>query len=117
MALIDHTQLLSLQELAAGDDTFLPSVIDAFLEQLGSIPGALREAVAGAEAETAAELAHSLKGSAANVGAEDVSGLSRTVEHLARAGDLGEAARLLDELDSVAADTERAFAAAKAQLG
>jgi HPt (histidine-containing phosphotransfer) domain-containing protein len=106
VALIDDNQLRNLRDLAAGDDSFLISIIEAFLPQLVSVPGALREAFATGEARTVAELAHSLKGSAANIGAEDVARLCLAIEHRARNGDL----------ETAAAATRRAFEAERARL-
>ncbi len=117
MTLIDQTPLLRLRELAAGDDSFVVSVIDAFLPQLATTPGALREALAAGNGAAVADLAHSLKGSAGNVGAEAVSRLSLRIEQLGRAGDLQAVPRLVDELESTAAETAQAFRAERAKLG
>ncbi len=117
MAIIYRAQLESLRELAAGDNSFVAAVIDAFLPQLESTPGALRKALAAGDGQAVAELAHSLKGSAANVGAEDVSGLALRIEQLGRAGDLEAVPPLIDELASAAAAAGRAYRAEKASLG
>lgn len=117
MALIDQTQLSHLRELAAGDVSFLASVIDAFLPQLERIPEALRRAAAEDTPQAVAELAHSLKGSAGNVGAEDVSKLCLTIEQLARGGDLDGVGALIDELAATARATHRAYEDEKARMG
>lgn len=116
MALIDQTQLSHLRELAAGDDSFLVSVIDAFLPQLERIPDALKAAVADDTPQKVAELAHSLKGSAGNVGAEDVSKLCLAIEQLARDGDLDGVGPLIDELAATAEATRRAYEDEKARM-
>lgn len=116
MALIDQKQLTNLRDLAAGDNSFLESVIDAFLPQLENIPGELSAALANGESQSIAELAHSLKGSAGNVGAEDVHQLCLSIEQLARDGNLGPVAELAGQLESAAAATHKAFEAEKAQL-
>lgn len=116
VALIDQTQLSHLKDLAAGDDAFLASVIDAFLPQLETIPDALRKAAAESTPQAVAELAHSLKGSAGNVGAEDVSKLCLAIEQLARAGEIDGVAPLIDELAAKAEATRRAYEDEKARM-
>lgn len=116
MALIDQSQLSHLRDLAAGDSSFLVSVIDAFLPQLERIPEALKQAAADDTPQTVAELAHSLKGSAGNVGAEDVSKLCLKIEQLARGGGLDGVGPLIDELASTARATQRAYEDEKARM-
>lgn len=116
MALIDQTQLKNLRDLAAGDNSFLESVIDAFLPQLESIPSELQAALAAADSRSVADLAHSLKGSAGNVGAEDVHQLCLSIENLARDENLAAASELAGRLEVAAAATHKAFEAEKAQL-
>jgi HPt (histidine-containing phosphotransfer) domain-containing protein len=117
VALIDPVQFSKLRELAAGDDAFVAGVLDAFLPQLRAVPTALRRAVTDGDAPAAAELAHSLKGSAGNVGAEDVAALCLEIERLARGGELAVLTALVDELESAAAATGRVFEAERARLG
>lgn len=116
MPLIDTQQFESLCQLAAGDNDFIASVIDAFLPQLERIPGEVREALAGGDEEDVARLAHSLKGSSANVGAQDVSEICRNLEKAARGGDLSAAGALADQLEEVARETWKAYEAEKARL-
>lgn len=113
MALMDPTQLAKLRELAAGDDEFIASVIDAFLPQLSKVPPALRRALTDADERAVVELAHSLKGSAGNVGAVEVARLCLAIENRARGGDLGGVPTLVDELDRAAAATHGALEAEK----
>ncbi len=114
--LIEPIQFQSLCDLAAGDSDFILSVIDAFLPQLMTIPEHLDQALAGDDAEDAAKLAHSLKGSAANVGALDVSELCGSIENAVREGDLAAARPLAEELMTVARETHGAYEAEKARL-
>lgn len=116
MPLIDTHQFESLCQLAAGDNEFINSVIDAFLPQLNRIPGEVREALAEGDGEDIARLAHSLKGSSANVGAQDVSEICRHLEKAAREGDLAAAGALADQLAEVARETRKAYEAEKARL-
>jgi len=116
VSLINQEQLDSLKQLAGDDVDFLVSVIDAFLPQLDTAPWKLREALARADAQTLAEVAHSLKGSSSHVGAEGVSKLCLLIEKNARAGSLGGLAEVVDELTKAAAETCRLFEAEKARL-
>ena len=113
--IIENTQFQSLCDLAAGDSEFIVSVIDAFLPQLEAIPGDLEEALAAGDAPSVAKLSHSLKGSAANVGAQDVSDLCRTIEMAARDGDLDTVRPLVEDLRAVARETHQAYETEKAR--
>lgn len=115
MALIDHTQLTHLRELAGGDHEFVASVIEAFLPQLKATPPDLRRALDDGDAHAVVELAHSLKGSAGNVGAEDVGRLCLAIERRARDGRLGEVPSLVEELEASAAATHDAYEAEQAR--
>lgn len=116
MALIDHAQLIRLRELAAGDGEFVANVIEAFLPQLRAISGELRRAMDGGDPQAVVEIAHSLKGSASNVGAEDVARLCLSIEQLARNGELGGVPGLIAELETTAGATHRLYEAEKARL-
>lgn len=116
MPLIDTPQFKALCDLAAGDDGFILSVIDAFLQQLDKIPAEVREALAGDAAEEIARVAHTLKGSASNVGAKDLSEVCRNLENAAREGDLAAAGALAGELVEVVRRTRDAYEAEKARF-
>jgi len=116
VSLIETNQFKSLCALAAGDDDFIVSVIDAFLPQLDRIPGEVREALALDDGEGVVRLAHSLKGSAANVGAQEVSEVCRSLEKAAYDGDLATARALAESLAVVARDTRKAYEAERARF-
>jgi len=61
----------------------------------------LRDAASGLGADDAERLAHSLKGSASELGATGIADLARAVEHLARDGRSGEIRPLVDEIDAL----------------
>ena len=105
MSLINAQQLQNLRDLAAGDDQFLKNVFGAFLPQLELTPRALRQALEAGFYEKAADLAHSLKGSASNVGAAEVARISQEIERLTRKSTGDTVRPLLDELDTVALAT------------
>ena len=109
MQLIDSERLDILKQLAEDDPTFLTTVINAFLPQLRSIPNELRNALAAEDLEALARQAHSLKGSASNLGAEAVRECCMRIEHTARNGETHGIAAVLDELQGLAEDTARYF--------
>ena len=111
MELIDFERLDILRELAEDDPTFLNTVIDAFLPQLEEIPGALRGAFDRGNVEELARHAHSLKGSASNLGAEAVRQICLEIEHGAREGSLDGLGAKIDALVKTCADTADYFAA------
>lgn len=117
MVYINQEQLDVLRDLAAGDSSFLIGVIDVFLPQLETVPAALRaELAAGADPGQIAEKAHSLKGSASNVGAEALAEYCRQIEDTARQGHLDGVPELLAGLDEIVAETRRFFEAERAAL-
>lgn len=105
MELIDFERLDILRELAEDDPTFLNTVIDAFLPQLTNITGDLRNAFERRDADELARHAHSLKGSASNLGAEAVRALCLDIEHSARTGTLDGLGSTIDQLTQACADT------------
>ncbi|PIQ06818.1 MAG: hypothetical protein COW73_02150 [Nitrospirae bacterium CG18_big_fil_WC_8_21_14_2_50_70_55] len=70
----------------------------------------LTAAIGDGQAERVREVAHTLKGSASNVGAEPMRGLAYALEQQGRAGELRESAPLLvalhEELERVRAVAE-----------
>lgn len=116
MPLIDSKQFQALCDLAAGDDGFITSVIDAFLQQLDKVPSEVREALAGGDGEEVARVAHTLKGSAANVGAQDVSEVCRRLEKPAREGDLSASRAVAEELEESIRETRKVYEAEKARF-
>ena len=84
--------------LRIGGQEFVLEMIDLFLEHA---PERIRAATRAAEAGDAQGLyraAHSLKSTAANLGARGLQGIAEQVEGRAAAKDLGAIPRLLDEM-------------------
>jgi CheY-like chemotaxis protein/HPt (histidine-containing phosphotransfer) domain-containing protein len=69
------------------DPALLRVVIDALLDDLPRQTAALDAARQAGDATTLSRYAHSIKGAAANVGAEALRGVARELEHAAGAGD------------------------------
>jgi HPt (histidine-containing phosphotransfer) domain-containing protein len=105
--LLDIDTLSTLKEVV-GDD--LKEIIDSFLQLL---PGQLDAIETSARAGDAANLrlhAHTLKGSAANVGAAKLSEISYTVESLAKSGETSKASAQMSRMTAInTADALRRF--------
>jgi CheY-like chemotaxis protein/HPt (histidine-containing phosphotransfer) domain-containing protein len=88
-----------------GEPDVVVEFIDLFLDDLPDRLTAIRGAIASEAAEALRATAHALKGSAAYMGAKTLSGICKSVEDAARAGDLTtasrETARLLEEAVAV----------------
>ena len=98
-----------------GDMDLLRAVADTFLESTPPLLTEIREAVAASDAGSVSRLAHRLRGSMANFGAEEAVGAAVQLEQmgvrgdLAGAGDVCEA--LIEGYDSLRAGLERLLAA------
>jgi PAS domain S-box-containing protein len=91
-----------------GDETLLP-LLRSLAESASSLSAGIRKSLAGGDKETAARLAHSLRGGASNFGAHGIAGPAGRIEEMLRDGEGGEAvAGLVDEL----AAASQAYAAA-----
>jgi len=78
-----------LAEIAGGDEGFARELIALFIEDAESHLATLVEAIEGGKAEVVKEIAHTLKGSASNVGAEPIRGLAYELEQHGRNCELG----------------------------
>jgi HPt (histidine-containing phosphotransfer) domain-containing protein len=83
--------------------------ISMFVETTGTRLVAIRKAVAHEDAASLAREAHTLKGEAAMLGAQELAELARQLEQFGKAGDVAQAAARLDDL-------ERTFERARAAL-
>jgi signal transduction histidine kinase/DNA-binding response OmpR family regulator/HPt (histidine-containing phosphotransfer) domain-containing protein len=103
---LDNIRALS----PANGDALLERVLQAFLRDTPAHLHTLRQAIAEDDAEQLRKTAHSLKSSAANVGADALAQRSKELEQLARNHTTAGAAPML-------ADMERSFQAARQALG
>jgi HPt (histidine-containing phosphotransfer) domain-containing protein len=106
---IDTAALDRLLDMTGGDLGFLDELVDTYLEDASAQLRAMREA---ADTGGAAELvrpAHSLKSNSANVGAETLAEMCRSLEAAARSGQVDDAVERV-----AAAETE--FEAVRAAL-
>jgi two-component system, sensor histidine kinase and response regulator len=84
-----------LHEIAGGDAAFAHELINLFLEDAARRITALAEAIAEADAVTIRKVAHTLKGSSSNIGAEPLRQAAFAVEQQGNVGDLENAATSL----------------------
>ena len=81
------------------DRSLLCAVADVYLEHVPSVLSGLRSAVHDGDTVAIASLAHSLKGSVGNFGADDAMVLAGRLERKGREGDLADTAALFAELE------------------
>ena len=87
-----------------GGNELLEAMVGLFLEHAGERMERISTGLDAAEANEVEHGAHSLKSSAANIGAERVRGLAQQVEDLASKGDLEGVRTLHEQLRTAVAD-------------
>ncbi|MER3414248.1 MAG: hypothetical protein C4341_08470 [Armatimonadota bacterium] len=91
-----------LKEIADADASFQSELVQEFCEQATALGERIKDAVEALDAEALHSAAHSLKGSAASVGAEDLTKAAANLDDRAREGDFeGALERLSALLDSL----------------
>lgn len=96
---LDAARLAELTELF-GDEHCVRELFDEFFAELDPRLQALRNGIEQRRPDLVDTAAHAIKGSSANLGAEDVRQCARTVEELARASRLEEIEPLLERLEA-----------------
>jgi two-component system, sensor histidine kinase and response regulator len=98
-ALLDRSVLATLQDLGRrSQNQVLPHLIRLYLQEAPAHLAALQETVAQGDAGRVEELAHNLKGSAAQLGATRMSRLCAALQEAGGHADLGRAAAQVAEL-------------------
>jgi HPt (histidine-containing phosphotransfer) domain-containing protein len=92
-----------------GEPDVLTEVLELFLQDVPRRIARLRASCAAGDAAELHKTAHSLKGSAGNVGAQALLAICRQLDDQGRAGDLTEAKQLVDALDAEFARVEVAI--------
>lgn len=82
-----------------GGQHFLVEMVELFLEHAPQRLATANEALAGGDLKTVYRAAHSLKSTAANVGAARLQALAAELEECAAAGDAATAGPMLEELN------------------
>lgn len=96
MSHLNMEQILELKELM--EDSF-SDLIQTYIQDSDIKLNALKVAVNSTDSHEAAELAHSLKGSSANICAESLSALFQTVENAGRAQDLHHIPQVIEQIE------------------
>ena len=109
---LDRAVMATLRQLTTpGEPDVLTEVLRLFLQEVPPRMDRLRIAYAAGNIEEVYRAAHSLKGSAGNIGAQRFMGVCRQLDEMGRAGDLAEAAPLVNalalEYQTVAAEIDR----------
>ena len=113
--LLDQAALDSLLQMVGGDADFVDELVDTFLADVPHQLAGLRACVATGVAADAVRPAHTLKGTAASIGARAVEAISRSIEQRARAGGADGLEAQVEELARALADLETALAGARAR--
>jgi len=94
-----------------GDVTLAREMAQAFVAHAPSLLGALRDAVAGGDADAVLRAAHAIKGAAVNFDAVDTVAVAARLEYMAREGDLAGAVALVERIEAAAAQLVAALRA------
>ena len=87
-----------LEEAFEDDTTGIADLLDMALETGAKHRRALAEGLAANDVEVVRRAAHSIKGSAGNIGANEVMRLAAELDERARAGDLSDARPRIDAI-------------------
>jgi len=113
----DH-ESLNIQgalENLGGDRELYVEVVEVFSKNLPTQLDQLRQACSQHDAHQLSAIAHSLKGSAANIGAEATRHLATQIEDLARDGDATKAMALVPAMESCLAELRESIKAVLAE--
>lgn len=105
--LIDPEAIENLRALNPDDgDAFLRDIVGIFLEDTPERLSELRESLANADQVRFTRAAHSIKGSASNLGAAQLRAIAEKLEHQSRSQGLGSVNALLAELTAKFEETK-----------
>ena len=82
-----------------GDEDFLMEVLEGFIGNVTSQIKLIRQAISDGDAEAVRREAHSIKGGAANLTANDLSGIAFEIENIGKSGMLEEGIDSLQKLE------------------
>lgn len=99
LPILNQTQISSIRNLdPANGDELANKILHTFLKTSIDLINQIEEAVKKENADDLCHAAHSLKSSAANIGAENLSEITKSMELCGRSRDLVQARQLLDNL-------------------
>ncbi|MGZ4279211.1 MAG: PAS domain S-box protein [Solirubrobacteraceae bacterium] len=104
--LLDEAIVLELEAL---DGDVLPDLVALYFDDAAERVAGLGDAVARADTDAVARMAHTLRGSSSTLGAAHVAHIAFELEQTAKAGALAPAAALLDSLPRALEQTRKAF--------
>lgn len=112
---LDPGALAHLLEITGGDEAFVDELVDTFFDDAATQLDSLRAAAAtqGTDPEVLVRPAHSLKSSAASVGAARLAELCRELEAAARSGTVSDAAGRVAAIELEFAAAREALLAAR----
>ncbi|MBL8471003.1 MAG: response regulator [Rhodocyclaceae bacterium] len=111
-AVLDPAVLGTLRELdEGGEDTVFRTILQAFLDDAPLKLAGIGAALNSGDAKAVRLAAHALKGSSAQIGAQELSRLCREIEYAARDARLDECADLLPGAELAMAGTRQALLA------
>ncbi len=108
-AVLDESRLEELGELGPAAVALVERAVDNFVAGMDGNVNDIEKAVAGGESETLSSIAHRLKGSALNLGANRLAEICLELELLGEEGAAWGGAPMIDELKSAAAATVSAL--------
>lgn len=101
---------LAMLQGAGGGEGLVAELVDLFVDDVPPRLESIREAMAAGDPEALVRTAHSLKGSAATLGADGMAELCRQMEVSGRAGEVPRAEGLLESLEAEFERVKRALA-------
>lgn len=108
---LDFERLELLRDLSPDDTAYLDRVIDGFAARSSGVHTRISEAVERRDPAAFAEEAHSIKGSALNIGLPTVARIAKDLEALGRAGTSAGASDLVLRLGAAMSDANEALSA------
>ncbi|MCB1051311.1 MAG: Hpt domain-containing protein [Acidobacteria bacterium] len=98
-----------IDELTQGDTTFGRELLEMFIEDARDLLSEIEKALSAGNLEVASQVAHTLKGSSGNVGAETVFGLAQNLEAQLKMGEQSTAHSLVNQIKTGLKSTEETF--------
>ena len=99
--ILDPESIENLRALGAeGDDSFLKEIIGIFIEDTPQRIQELRTAFAASDQTTFSRAAHSIKGSASNLGALRLRAVAEKLEHSSKQQGLAQLDQMIPELEA-----------------
>jgi HPt (histidine-containing phosphotransfer) domain-containing protein len=101
---------LAMLQAAGGGEGLVAELVDLFVDDVPARLESIREAMAAGDPEALLQTAHSLKGSAATLGADRMAEICRQMEVSGRAGEMPQGEGLFESLEAEFEQVKRALA-------